>query len=402
MRLLLTAFIDGLKPESLKYMSFVNSLTSQRRMRTELGYSVTCYPSMFSGVYPNKHLRWFFWKYSPDTSPCKWVRRLKIDKLPHNMYTEQAVFQIAKLLNRRKIASDASNLPLLWYVPITGWADLDITETKSWMYPGYLEGYPTVFDILPANNVSYEVVGATQESLSESSSVVAQYNPSGINPFTFLFIGDIDPLSHRYGQDSELVIQRLKTIDGILETKYRLFEKADGDLTFILFSDHGHMAIESKVSLMEIFKSYGECLRDFLYIVDSSYARFWFRNERERERVTRVISRMENMGYVLTEELLEKFHVNMPDNRYGDLIFYLDFPHVFTHRIKVFGRSLEGTVVSGHGFLPSYPGMDGVFVSNKEVLDCSHVELVDMMPSILDIFDVEIPYYVDGKVLWSQ
>ena len=86
MKHLLTVFIDGLKPESLEHMPFVNSLSSKRRIRTELGYSSTCYASMFSGVHPNKHLRWFFWKYSPETSPCKWVRKFKIDKLPHKLY----------------------------------------------------------------------------------------------------------------------------------------------------------------------------------------------------------------------------------------------------------------------------------------------------------------------------
>ena len=402
MKHLLIVFIDGLKPESLKYMPFTNSLVSKRRIRTELGYSTTCYASMFSGVHPNKHLRWFFWKYSPGTSPCKWVRKFKIDKLPHNMYTEQVIYQLARIINKRRISDGAFNLPLLWYVPITGWADLDISETKSWMSSNYLENYPTVFDILRDNKISYEIVGALQQPLSESSQVVGQYHLNRINPFTYFFIGDIDPLSHKYGQNSDIVIQRLKMIDEMLKRKYEMFEKADDDFTFIIFSDHGHMIVENKVSLLEVFKSYRENLRDFLYIVDSSYARFWFRNEKEKDRITRVISRMGDMGYVLTNEHLKKNHVNMPNNQYGDLIYYLDSPNVFTHRIKVFGKNLEGTVVSGHGFMPNYPDMDGVFVSNKKVIDCSHIELVDIMPSILDIFNTEIPDYVDGQVVWSH
>lgn len=402
MKRLLTVFIDGLKPESLEHMPFVNSLSSKRRIRTELGYSSTCYASMFSGVHPDKHLRWFFWKYSPETSPCKWVRKFKIDKLPHNMYTEQAVYQLARIINKRRISTGEYNLPLLWYVPITGWADLDISETRSWMSSHYLEDYPTVFDILGENKISYEIVGATQQPLSESSKVVAQYHPDKITPFTYFFIGDIDPMSHKYGQGSDVVVQRLKAIDETLKKKYEMFEKTDADFTFMLFSDHGHMTITNKVSLLEFFKSHGENLRDFLYIVDSSYARFWFRSEKEKERVTRIISLMGDMGYVLTEEHLKKNHVNMPDNRYGDLIFYLDSPNIFTHRIKVFGRSLEGTVVSGHGFMPDYPDMDGVFVSNKKVMDCSHVELVDIMPSILDLYGIQAPDYVDGQVFWSH
>ena len=35
-------------------MDFINSLANKRRVKTELGYSTTCYSSMFSGVHPNK------------------------------------------------------------------------------------------------------------------------------------------------------------------------------------------------------------------------------------------------------------------------------------------------------------------------------------------------------------
>ena len=73
----LTVFIDGLKPESVEeYMPFLNTF-GKRRVETDLGYSVTCHATMYSGVYPNKHLRWFLWKYSPETSPFKWIRRFK-------------------------------------------------------------------------------------------------------------------------------------------------------------------------------------------------------------------------------------------------------------------------------------------------------------------------------------
>jgi hypothetical protein len=135
--------------------------------------------------------------------------------------------------------------------------------------------------------------------------------------------------------------------------------------------------------------------------VDSTFARFWFRNKKEEEEVCEILSELDSKGFVLTEEHLKKYNLSMPDNRYGDLIFYLDVPYIFDHGdLKVMGKKFSVSNVAMHGYLPDYPESDGVFISNKEVLEGSHVELVDIMPSILNALDVKIPDYVDGKVLW--
>ena len=63
-------------------------------------------------------------------------------------------------------------------------------------------------------------------------------------------------------------------------------------------------------------------------------------------------------------------------------------------------RMVAGRFVSMHGYLPDHPDCDAVFISNKKARDCSHLELADIMPSILDIFGIEIPAHVDGKVIW--
>ena len=63
MKPVLTVFIDGLKPENIEHMPFLNSFSNKKKIKTEFGYSPTCYASMFTGVKPNKHLVWFTWKW---------------------------------------------------------------------------------------------------------------------------------------------------------------------------------------------------------------------------------------------------------------------------------------------------------------------------------------------------
>lgn len=388
----LTVFIDGLKPESVEeYMPFLNTF-DKRRVETDLGYSVTCHATMYSGVYPNKHLRWFLWKYSPETSPFKWVRRFKLDKV-HSEICNIGSYKLAKFLNRN---TSIYNCPLLWHIPLRYWHYFDIVEKKIWTEKNYLGTYPTIFDILKDSNRPYETVGLVKKGIANSSKGIKSHVFKKSYPWTYLFFGDIDPLSHKYGQDSIQVQEKLREIDRILEKKYELFEKKVDDFYFMLFSDHGHIKIKRKVDLKSIFKSFGEALNDYIYFIDANFARFWFRNEKERSNVLKILSEMSDKGFILTKELLLKYNVNMPDNRYGDLIFYLDAPYQFSHGVTIAGRRIEGKTVSGHGYIPN----DGVFISNKKI-NKTTVKLVDILPSILHLLKVPIPAYVDGEVVWE-
>ena len=191
---------------------------------------------------------------------------------------------------------------------------------------------------------------------------------------------------------------RIATRDRI----YRSFETEFDDFYFICFSDHGQSEVKDKIDLYSFFKSQGVPLNNYIHFVDSTFARFWFRNENERQEVVRVLTEMGDKGVILTEEHFKKYNVNMPDNRYGDLIFHLDLPHIFDPgNLKVMGTQFSVSAVAMHGYLPDYPETDGFFIANKEVVDGSHVELVDIMPSVLRALDIEVPDNIDGKVLWK-
>ena len=401
----LTVFIDGLKPESIEYMPFLSTFSTIKRVKTELGYSNTCHASMYTGVYPNKHLVWFLWKHSPDTSPFKWIKNFRINCLPDNVYTKYIYYRITNLFYGHRYNS-AFKLPFLWYIPTKFWPYFDVVEKKSWVDPNFLENYPTIFEILRDNNVDYEIVGFSgkMRALNKSFELVKSHQFKRLATWTYLFIGDIDPLSHEYGQNSFEVKTKLKEIDDILSKIFNIYEKQFGDFCFMLFSDHGHIMIKDKVNLYSFFRDQGSSLNDYIHFIDSNYARFWFRNEKERREVSRILSNMDDKGFILTEDDLKRYNVDMPDNRYGDLIFYLDVPYVFDRgNIFVMGkeRSDTGKYISFHGYLPDYPDSDGVFISNKQVVIDSHIKLEDIMPSILYLLDLKIPDHVDGKVIWK-
>lgn len=396
MKPVVSVFVDGLKADSIKYMPFLSSLGNQRRIKTLLGYSNPSHASMYSGVYPNKHLNWFIWKYSPGTSPFKQLKWLS--HFPHNIYTKYACHRMATLFTSN---TSFCGIPFLWWLPVAAWSNFDVNEKKFWSEPGFLPDYPTIFDILRTNHVPYEVVGMVKGQTHLALGWIEEHTFPEIKPWTYLFIGDIDETSHKYGAESIQTKERLKRIDHILEQKYRLFEKRIGDFYFMLFSDHGHIEVKEGVNLLSVFASQDKNIDDYIHIIDANYARFWFRNDEEEKQVKEVLARMQN-GFILTEEHLRKYNVNMPDNRYGDLIFYLDAPYAFTHGlVSVLGKQRGHLSASIHGYLPDYPEMDGAFVANKSLVSDSYLGLVDVMPSILYALNLPIPDHVEGKVVWS-
>jgi hypothetical protein len=120
--------------------------------------------------------------------------------------------------------------------------------------------------------------------------------------------------------------------------------------------------------------------------------RFWFKNEKEREEVERVLSRMDDKGFILTDKILKRYHAEIPKNKYGELIFYLEKPYAFD--------VVDPRDVSMHGYLPEHPDLDGVCVSNRKIAG-SYIKLQDIAPSILHALGLKIPEYMDGEPIWK-
>jgi predicted AlkP superfamily pyrophosphatase or phosphodiesterase len=394
MKPVITFFFDALKPDSLEHMPFLNSLANKRRMRSELGHSVTCHPSMYSGVHPNKHLQWFIWKYDPVGTPFNWAHVFRYLGILDNFPTRYFLHKYTGMY--REENTSWFGVPLLVNLPLKHWANFNVVEDRSWDEPGYLKEYPTVFDILRSHNVPFEVVGMTKGAGDEFAQIDG-YKFKEIHPWTYFFLGSIDGYSHKYGQDSPETIERMRCLDQLVEAKYREFKQRVNDFDIFVFSDHGHIRAEKRVDIHNVFRQHDSDLNRFIHLVESNYLRVWFRNIGERALVENILKTVEN-GFILTEEHFRRYHLEMPDNRYGDLVFYLDAPYLFTKTIWGFSRRQK----SMHGYLPDYPDSDGIFLSQRPLIGGTHVELVDILPTLLDSLELPIPDYVDGQVLWAN
>ena len=393
MRPVLTFFFDALKPESLEHMPFLHSFAYKKRMRSELGHSVTCHPSMYSGVHPNKHLQWFIWRYDPVGTPFKWARVFKYLGFMDNLPARYFLHKYTRMFREENTAW--FGVPLLVNLPLKYWPYFNVVEDRAWDEPGYLKEYPTIFDILRHHNVDFEIVGMTKDAGDEFAQI-GQHEFKQIRPWTYFFLGSIDPYSHKYGPNASETIERLRRLDQLVEAKYKEYSQCVSDFDVFVFSDHGHIRVEKRVDIYEHFRRHGYNLHQFINLIDVNYARFWFRNDDERATVERILSTVEE-GFVLTDEHFRRYHLEMPDNRYGDLIFYLDAPAIFSKTIWGFSRKQR----SMHGYLPDHPDSDGLFLSQRPLIEGTHVELVDVLPTLLSSLGLPIPDYVDGRVLWT-
>ncbi len=394
-RPILTAFVDGLKPSSISRMPFLRSLEHKRRIRTDLGYSITCHATMYSGVYPQTHGMWFLWKYSPKTSPFSWLPDSGLMDVLNFLPAWYLVTRIARLFSKN---TSYAGIPTIKNSAVRNWRYFDLAEHRLWDEAGYLDGVPTVFEILRDNNIRWESVGLHDlKNNGGSLSHIKSFSvKDDIPEWLYLFIGDVDYVSHFHTQESKESDQVLQDVDNeIARIYHELKNKSGCDPIFFCFSDHGHMKVEHKFEVYKHFLSHGISLDSFIHIVDINFIRFWFRTKKEEECARAIMASVPS-GFFLTEEHLRKYHVFMKDNRYGDAIFYLDAPFMFQK--TAWGYGLR--TISIHGYLPEYREKDGVFISNLPIKKPNQIELVDILPSLLDLLDVDTTLRFDGNSIW--
>jgi hypothetical protein len=296
----------------------------------------------------------------------------------------------------RKKNTSWFGVPLLVNLPLKYWHLFDVVEDRSWDEPGYLKEHLTIFDLLRRAGIAFEVIGMTRGGGDEFAQI-GQHRFGDIKPWTYFFLGSIDGFSHRYGQSAAITVDHMRRLDQLVEAKYEEYSRRVPVFDVVVFSDHGHIPVEKKVDIHHYFRQHGHNINAFINLIEANYARFWFRTDKERAIVEHILGGLES-GFILTAEHLDRYHLRMPDSTYGDLVFYLDRPAVFSKTIWGFSRNQK----SMHGYLPDYVDSDGIFLSQRSLTESTHVELVDVLPTLLDALDLPVPDYVDGHAVWGS
>ncbi len=378
---LLAVLIDGLNYRFVTEdrLPFVSTL-QQRRIKTILGFSIACHATILTGVYPETHLHWFHLGYSPQTSPfrgAQYIPNWLVQSTPY--IAKKAVFKLfGRLVGNRSVFG----IPYPNRLHTRFWPVLDAMEHSLPHEPDAYRYVPSVFDMLTAQSVPWHALGMVRTAsaralgMSGVDLVYKQLEKTPVEDAQFMYVlfGDIDFLSHFYGQDSDAVRDRLQKIDRLTAD---IHKRMGPETELLMFSDHGHVQLGDYV---DIYQYMGDVLTNTMHLVDDMYLRVW---EQDPGRRAQIIDRIGQVPHlkVLSDKEMRSYHVKMPDNRYGDVIAVLDTGIGFR---RTTWTNQETKYVSMHGFRPEYDPCYGFVGSSFDLQSRTEdIELVELLPNIL-------------------
>lgn len=147
---------------------------------------------------------------------------------------------------------------------------------------------------------------------------------------------------------------RLTALREIAQAKYK-------KVRFHVFSDHGMAPTRRTVDLKRLLDRLPfKAPSDYLCLLDSTMARFWFSSPAARDSVRSALCDGDT-GRWLGEQELKSLRAWFPDRRYGEDIYLMAEGHVIepSYMGRVAPRGM-------HGFHPSAPHSNAMMVSSED------------------------------------
>ena len=388
--MVLLYFMDGVKFDMMKkYMPFLSSLNT-KPLISEFGYSCACHATMYTSRYIEEHKTWFIWKRG-DHSPYRWINCIPGLKYMNFLPLELALGKITRKLSHN---SSYSGVSCLVNLPLKYWPLFEPCDDVMWNDPDWKSEMPNMFSIMRDNKVKHDIIALHRGTGADDVFTEEKLADYKNDDFIYFFIGYTDNIMHTYGENGEEAHKYLDKVDAFIRKTYEKACKYHDDVTVIAYSDHGHIDLKAPyIDINDYFRAEGLKVNHYIHLIESNYARFWFRNEEERREVNKVIKRLERegLGFELDDKYRKMYHLRLDPREHGELIFYLAAPHEFTKTIWGFGHSVK----SGHGFEPTLPKHYGIFCSDKPLAkDREFAYLTDVLPSVMKQMGIERKEYV--------
>jgi len=269
----------------------------------------------------------------------------------------------------------------------------DISSKRFPHEKDFISKKNTVFDVLRENKRPFFVnmypvhpVGSTavlqrvENELSKSFS------------FAFLHIADLDGTGHRYGPNSIEFKKVLQQLDARIAQIYKIMLERFEDIDLLILGDHGMAEVRQNIDIWSELKRLGlDIGRDYVFFLDSTMARFWFFNEKSKNRIEDFLTNFKQ-GHVVTEEEKLRHRINYSHNRFGDLIFLADpemliFPNFFQRKQPARGM---------HGYAPDFKDQQAAFLIQSSRIKSPEVSrdpvgMCRLFPTILDLLNMPVP-----------
>lgn len=357
-RVVLAVFVDAFGWKVLSRGPFLDDvLRVKAPLRTLLGYSSTCDPTILTGKLPREHGHFSFYYYDPAHSPFRALAPLRW--LPATI-SDRARF-------RRLVGAAFARWRgwrgyfQLYNVPFRYLPLFDYSEKNDIYQPGgIVGGVRTFLDDFRARGVLFFLSDWRQPEAENVRRLKAALEEGRIR-FAYLILGGLDGVMHRWGPDHDATARKVREYDAWLRDVIATARRRYGDVRLHVFSDHGMTRVTGSSDLMKRVARTG--LRfgvDFAAVYDSTMARFWFLRPAARERILEALAE-EPRGRILTEQSLRAYGCDFEGHRYGETIFLMD-PGIVIHP-SFMGRTL---LAGMHGYDPDHEDSVAAYASNGE------------------------------------
>lgn len=255
-----------------------------------------------------------------------------------------------------------------------------------------LGNIPTLFDVLRKENKSITVINRGSDENIASKAVV-YLKGREISDLTYLKFSSLDLIGHKFGPEAERTLKRAKDIDGMINLIIQEARKQEKGITFLIFSDHGMAPVSKTVDMLKILKKHKLRMpEDYLVFLDSTMARFWFRDVKVFDFVKLLLSQME-CGFLPDDKELELNRLPVNKDEYGELIFalkegYLMHPDFFHRRDEIGGM---------HGYFYSEYDKPVIAIYPPGNLRRDNIRFIDIAPSVLTLMNLPVLNLHEGK-----
>jgi len=372
-KLALYTFIDAFGYDIFKqHPHFLDGIiTDSKPLKSVLGFTNTCLPSILSGKYPQEHEQASLFFHS-ENSPFKWMKILSL--LPDFFDRFRVRNILSKIVKR---LHNYTGYFQLYSIPFDKLSYFDFTEKRDYFVPG--GSFNTIFDYCVENNIKYHCSNWRESEASNINAIKNEIREGKIR-FGWLYLPSLDGVMHTYGTQSDTASQKIDWLDAQIRNIYQEALKHYDEVSLYVFSDHGMYDISggfdliSKIEALDLH--YG---KDYIAMYDSTMARFWFKNDVARKKISELLQTVQE-GDILDDCALKEIKCYFEDGRFGEL-FFLMKPSIVINP-SYFGKNL---IKGMHGYHPEASGSNAILLSNRD--------LVDSVTSITDIrstFEMEM------------
>lgn len=348
-------FIDAFGYEIYKQHSdFLQDIVVDAKpLKSVLGFTNTCLPSILSGQYPQEHEQASFFLYSKN-SPFKWMKALSF--LPKSFDRFRVRNIISKII--KKLYGYTGYFQL-YSIPFEKIGYFDFTEKRDYFVPG--APFETIFDHCVEHNIPYHCSDWRQNETTNLTQMHKKIEEAEIS-FGWLYLPSLDGVMHQHGTQSSKVTEKINWLDQEIRSIYEKASENYDEVSLYVFSDHGMYDVTHGVNVIAEIDALGlEYGKDYVAMYDATMGRFWFKNEQAKEKITATLLTIKE-GQILSDNDLKDLKCYFEDRRFGELFF------IVNPKVMISPSYFGNTLIKGmHGYHPDASGSNAMLLSNQKI-----------------------------------